>query len=238
VYRSGNGGGLWEKHEWKRGEENPFDSEGQLAFNNTIAFHPDNPKIAICGAQNLFLTRDGGIHWEQISDGKRGLPAGQRNPRYVHPDQHAIVFAPGNVVYTGNDGGVARGSFNKNWELESWRESSHGMSTIMFYAIDVSQANAGIYGGGSQDNGTLMAGVKDRGTGLRAPGDTKFTQVLKGDGGYVVCDPVEEELVFASTFETTTKYHTPGQPWADGLFSELWPDASPRVSAAEADVLG
>ena len=82
-----------------------------------------------------------------------------------------------------------------------------------------------------------MAGVKDRGTGLRAPA-TKFTQVLKGDGGYVVCDPVEEELVFASTFETTAKYHTPGQPWADGLFSELCRMPRPRVSAAEADVLG
>jgi photosystem II stability/assembly factor-like uncharacterized protein len=233
VFRSQNGGELWEKH---KGDD--FDAEGQLAFNNTIAIHPENPDIAICGAQNLFLTRDGGIRWESISDGKRGLTAEEPNPRYVHPDQHAIVFAPGNVVYSGNDGGVARGSFDKNWKLESWRESSHGMSTIMFYAIDVSPANAQIYGGGSQDNGTLLAGVKDRGAGLRQPGDLAFTQVLKGDGGYLVCDPTEEELVFASTFETTTKYHPPGQPWADGLLSELWPDASPKVSADEADVLG
>lgn len=256
VYRSFNGGDEWERY---TGPE--FKNERQLAFNNTIAIHPENHRIAMCGAQNLFLTDNEGRHWRQVSDPSRGFSATERNPSYVHADQHAIVFLGREevsaaetpkgggattpqtrtmeVVYTANDGGIARGEFDPEWTNGTWSSQSHGMGTIMFYAIDVSAANGRIYGGGSQDNGTLLAGVR-AGVGLRRAGEApqEFTQVVEGDGGYVVCDPDEEELVFASTFETRTSYHPPGRRWANGLFSDTWLDASPEMSEAERDVLG
>jgi hypothetical protein len=96
-----------------------------------------------------------------------------------------------------------------------------------------------LYGGGAQDNGTLLGGVNP-GVGLNRLRErpARFTQVLEGDGGYVVFDPQEEELVFASTFSTETRCHEAGRPWTQGLRVTKWRNASPRIEKAEKDVLG
>jgi photosystem II stability/assembly factor-like uncharacterized protein len=230
VFVSDTGGNSWIN---TAGSE--FDSQGQLAFNNTIAIHPDDPRIVVCGAQALFLTTDGGRHWQQISERTRAVTSTIMNSRYVHSDHHAIVMPGNDVIYSANDGGIA-----KSTDLgKTWSEASKGMSTVMFYAIDVSPANARIYGGGTQDNGTMMAGV-NAGFGLRRGRRDahEFTQVLEGDGGYLVCDADEEELVFASSFETETRCHEPGRRWASGLRMTKWRNASPRVPEAEKNVLG
>lgn len=236
IFKSEDGGDTWENT-----ADEKFDFQKQLAFNNTIAIHPQKPGIAICGAVDLFLTDDGGRHWRGISSGERAAErsASRKNPHYVHTDQHAI-FLPGNghSAFVANDGGIFRiADATRTLSGEAWQEACQGMNTIMFYAIDVSQANHRIHGGGTQDNGTLLAGVNP-GRGLRPPGDLRFTQVLQGDGGYLICDPDEPELAVASTFSTQTHFHLPGRRWANRLKTELWDDASPPVAPGEADVLG
>jgi photosystem II stability/assembly factor-like uncharacterized protein len=230
VFRSRNGGDSWTDVTGTGLEE-----QGQLAFNNTIAIDPKNPDIVVCGAQGIFLSTKGGFEWRSISNDHRAVTSTKKNTRYVHPDHHAIVMPGGSVIYSANDGGVA-----KSTDMgETWTDASHGMNTVMFYAVDVSPANANIYGGGAQDNGTLMAGVNS-GFGLLPEGrdQLSFVQVLEGDGGYLVFDQKQEELVFASSFETETRCHDPGRRWTRGLLSNTWRNASPEVPEAERDVLG
>jgi photosystem II stability/assembly factor-like uncharacterized protein len=61
----------------------------------------------------------------------------------------------------------------------------------MFYDIDVAQSDGRHYGGGAQDNGTL---VTNRG---RAD---LFHQVLDGDGGWIVYDPRNAAHYFGSFY--------------------------------------
>jgi photosystem II stability/assembly factor-like uncharacterized protein len=234
VFCSLTGGRTWENM-----AGSAFEHEKQLAFNNTIAIHPEEPRIVVCGAQHLFLTEDSGRKWRQISEDQPARSPSRRNSRYVHPDHHAIVLPGGSVIYSANDGGIARSpDLGKTWE-----SYSEGMNTVMFYAIDVSPVNPDLYGGGAQDSGTLLAGVNagvnspvaPRRGGKRA---AEFTRVLIGDGGYVVFDSKEEELVFASTFSTETRCHEPGRRWTQGLRVTKWRNASPAVAKAERDVLG
>ncbi|HUQ93564.1 MAG TPA: hypothetical protein VM120_17925 [Bryobacteraceae bacterium] len=203
--------------------------QGQLAFNNTIAIHPEKPEIVVCGAQDLFLTTDGGEFWFPISEPNRARSSTEVNKKYLHRDQHAILMPGGDVIISANDGGVARSLDLGN----SW-QTSRGMNTMMFYAIDVSPVNAEIYGGGAQDNGTLLAGVvAEPVNGSSQP----FTQVVEGDGGYVVFGQEQEGLVFASTFNTTTSRHLEQEPWTDGL-NPSWTPVSPPVPPEEKAVLG
>jgi photosystem II stability/assembly factor-like uncharacterized protein len=59
----------------------------------------------------------------------------------------------------------------------------------MFYDIDVAQTDTRIYGGGAQDNGTLVtqSGKVD-----------EFFELLGGDGGWMVVDPNEAGHIYAS----------------------------------------
>ena len=243
VYRSKDGGDTWEECPDPKGV---FRGQRQLGYNNTIAIHPDNPDIIVCGAVGLFLTEDGGETWRSISTTDPG-------PRNLHADQHAILMPGGKTIYVGNDGGVfkslnlgERSEFDEHGfrparpdrraEATQWQPANHGMNTILFYAIDVSAADqqARIFGGGTQDNGTLLAGVKE-GTGFRKKGDLAFTKVLPGDGGYVVFDPDDKETVFGSTFSTETHRHHPGKRWGLNKTAS-WERVDPPVPAAEKKV--
>jgi len=58
----------------------------------------------------------------------------------------------------------------------------------MFYDIDVAQTDPTFYGGGAQDNGTLVTttGVAD-----------EFRELAGGDGGWMVIDPTESGHLYA-----------------------------------------
>ena len=216
VFRTSNGGETWRN---VAGSE--FAKEGQLSYNNCIAIHPKDPYIVLCGAIDLHLTANGGRSWTAASTGQRGSPPAPFPPNFVHSDHHAVVITPDNILYSANDGGVARSAdFGK-----SWQSASEGMVTAMFYAFDVSQSDSNIYGGGTQDNGTLIAGVPDR-RGAPPPPPGHFTRVLPGDGGWIAFDPDHAEHVFGSTSDLIFNRHKRGEPWARGPQLANWPSAS------------
>lgn len=221
--------------EWKNTAGGEFADDGQLAFNSSIAIHPADPRTVVVGARYLYRSTDSGDNWRPIGDQHRALNSRLKNPRYVHADHHALVMPGGKLLYSANDGGIARST-----DLgDTWDSKCRGMNTVMFYAIDVSPKNEQLFGGGSQDNGTLLAGVR-AGFGMKRKGAeaASFTQVLEGDGGYVVCDPHHQELIFASDFSTGARCHEPGSRWARGLLRTKWRDASPNVSKEEKELLG
>src|SRR5204863_9179664 len=106
------------------------------------------------------------------------------------------------VILSGNDGGV---SITRNGG-RTWTERSRGMVSTMFYDLDVAPSDGRVFGGGTQDNGTLIAGVEDTEEG-------EFTAAIPGDGAWIVIDPADSENVFACATGFLIYHHRPGTPW-------------------------
>jgi len=180
VFRSRNGG-----TQWVDVTGNSFRRERQMSYGSTIAVHPTKPNHAICGGVDLHLTTNGGTSWTQVTrwDAQRGTN------RYAHADHHALVM-PGSMpgrVYDGNDGGV---DISDDGGL-NWTNRSNGLAVTMYYDMDVAQSDARVYGGGSQDNGTLVTTtgrVNDH------------FEILGGDGGWIAFDPTDAGHLFATYY--------------------------------------
>jgi len=203
VYRSRDRGESWENI-----SGNEFVNENQSRYNNTIAVHPSNPDVVVCGVTDVHVSRDGGGHWVRASQ----WDADPAAPVYAHADQHALVLPGGDLVYAAGDGGV----FASEDLGQSWTPRMGGMSTVMFYNIDVSPVNGRVMCGGTQDNGTLLSGLGHQ------PGE--WTRVLFGDGAWTAFHPREATHVYGSTSAIRIHRHTAGEHWAP----ETWLDKTPK----------
>jgi photosystem II stability/assembly factor-like uncharacterized protein len=180
VFRSDQHGDVWSDI---TGDQ--FGSEGQISYGNAIAVHPTDSQTVICGGVDLHLTRDGGKNWNQVTrwDADRG------DNNYAHADHHALLMpaaSPG-FIYSGNDGGVDLSADTGG----TWQNRSNGLAITMYYDIDVCQADPHNFGGGAQDNGTLvtMTGGRD-----------DHREILGGDGGWMVYDPQDASHLYASFY--------------------------------------
>ncbi len=216
VFRTGNNG-----EKWREVGGAHFAHESQLSYNNAIAVHPDIPDVVVVGATDLHLSTDGGKNWSEITTGKRGGPGEPFPPNFVHYDHHALLITTNGWIYSGNDGGISMSDDGG----KTWQDRSLGMITTMFYAADVAQSNVRVFGGGTQDQGTLIAGVPES-EGAPPPHNGMFTRVLGGDGGWIEFDPANEERVFASTSDLIISCHQPGDPWAFGKQLGGWKTVS------------
>jgi len=121
------------------------------------------------------------------------------------------VAAPGRV-YDPNDGGL---DVSEDGGI-TWSNRSKGLAVTMYYDMDVSQSDGRHFGGGAQDNGTLVTTDGRR--------DDHF-EVLGGDGGWMIYDPADELHFYAS-------YYNMGiWRWRDGRGR----DVSPPARKGEAD---
>jgi len=182
VFKSNNRGGKWTSI---GGDE--FVKEGQMSYGNTIVVHPTDPERVLCGGVDLHLTTDGGATWERATawDADRK----HRPKRYAHADHHALVMPaalPGRV-YDANDGGMDVSEDGG----KSWTNRSNGLAVTMFYDIDVAQTDGRYYGGGAQDNGSVVT-TRDKADG--------FEEVFDGDGGWLVFDPQDAMHFYASCY--------------------------------------
>jgi photosystem II stability/assembly factor-like uncharacterized protein len=85
--------------------------------------------------------------------------------------------APGRV-YDMNDGGMDVSEDGG----QTWSNRSNGLAATMFYDVDVAATDARQYGGGAQDNGTVVT------TGGQP---AQFFEKFGGDGGWMVYDPTD-----------------------------------------------
>ena len=203
VFRSANGGETWKDVSGRH-----FAQEGQMSYGNTIAVHPTNPNYVICGGVDLHCTKDGGDSWRRLT--RWELDRG--DPKYAHSDHHAVLMpaaVPG-LVYSGNDGGVDRSEDGG----AHWKNCSNDLAITMFYDLDVAPSNGDVFGGGAQDNGTII-------TKTGAP--TTFFQIYEGDGGWIVFDPEDPNHVFCSVYNLDIRrFH-----------GKVHKNVSPRASATE-----
>lgn len=206
IFKTTNGGDKWTDI---AGDH--FHREGQMSYGNTIAVHPTNPNHVICGGVDLHLTIDGGQHWRRATIWNERI--GAKN--YAHADHHCLLMPaskPG-LIYDMNDGGVDV-SEDGGW---TWTNRSHGLGVTMFYDVDVAPANGRMFGGGTQDNGTVITfdGQPDG-----------FREITGGDGGWMVFDPSDKNHYY------TTSQHM----WIYRFrqdFDEYSQDVSPDVSSSE-----
>lgn len=180
VFRSPNGGNTW-----KRISGNHFEKEGQISYNNTIVVHPKDPNYVICGGVDLHLTENAGKSWRHVThwDLERG------DPKYAHSDHHALLMPPKvpGLVYDANDGGLDVSEDDGH----HWKNRSNGLAVTMFYDLDVAPGNGLVYGGGAQDNGTVIT---------KTGSASSFFQIYEGDGGWIVFDPLDAGHVYCSVY--------------------------------------
>jgi photosystem II stability/assembly factor-like uncharacterized protein len=208
VFRSANRGTTWTNVAGHH-----FDSEGQMSYGSAIAVHPTDPNVVICGGVDLHLTKNRGATWRRASrwDADRGTAT------YAHADHHALVMpasTPGRI-YSANDGGVDRSDDGG----ATWSNRSAGLVVTMFYDIDCAQTTGTLFGGGAQDNGTVIT------TGGQAD---KFFELLGGDGGWMIVDPKDANHIFA-TYQYGGMYRVRGNsfvkvspPFKDEDMNGVW----------------
>lgn len=127
-------------------------------YNAVLEVDPNDPNTVVIGGIGVYSSSDGGANFEWLS---------QRSAPFVHPDVHAVAFEPTtsfgskHMLYVGTDGGVfvSDDMTKPNW---AWYERSHGMQTAEFYRISAQSGVASVFGGGLQDNGTMItAGARN-----------------------------------------------------------------------------
>jgi hypothetical protein len=178
LVRSLDGGMTW-------GGINPPGAwlQSQGWYDNAIWVDPTDPNTLIVGGIDLWLTRDAGSTWRQISQWWRA-------PLSAHADHHAIVEMPGfdgvsnKAVVFGNDGGVY--STNDVYAVGNdanaqagWICNNNNLGITQFYGA-AGNVTTGVIVGGTQDVGTLRYRPGD--------GPQALTRVFGGDGGFNAAD--------------------------------------------------
>jgi PKD repeat protein len=154
VYKSIDSGATWVSLPL------PTDSDPQIGPDYTrmqawydlpVECDPNNANVVYVGGIDLFKTTTGGAGWQQISHWY-GLAPHQ----YVHADQHAIVFRPGNsnIIYFGNDGGIWR-SNDGTATIPTIKGKNSGYDVTQYYGCDIHPgASVTHFLAGAQDNGS------------------------------------------------------------------------------------
>ncbi len=227
VFRSTNGGeiGSWEKvsspaaklntvlftnpiwafqSDCRAGGVNQFFSQGW--FDNVIAVDPLNENTVWVGGIDLFRSDDGGVNWGMASFWNEA----KANPnRYVHADQHAIVFHPqfngstNQIMFVGNDGGIFR-TENARAQTATGNKApcSPLISKVIWASLNNGYAVTQFYNGAAfPDGARYLAGAQDNGVviGADVDGPNAWRELLSGDGGYVAVDPNNTGILYAST---------------------------------------
>ncbi len=175
---------------------------GQMQYGEIFTAHPPSNGRAVIRSENA------GVNFtDMTNDTQTPYPFG------MHPDQHAIVFSPGNpeIAFVGSDGGVVRTSgtyANRSSDCDNrglsatnlanckrWLSAiptriyslNDGLRTLQFQSLSVNPKNPlNDIMGGTQDNGTWAYSSKN--------GKSSWFESVGGDGGNSGIDPVNPNI--------------------------------------------
>ena len=151
--------------------------------------------IVYASGVNVARSGDGGTTWTLVTDAYGGT----KPP--THPDQHGLVFDPANsnTIYIANDGGVFQGQYTSGATPVTWTKVSTGLVVTQFYDLHSSTASRSMFGGGTQDNGSLIS-----------TGGQSWRHVYGGDGGYVAFHPSDPYTVYVQSQNANIRRSTDG----------------------------
>ncbi|MBC8047399.1 MAG: T9SS type A sorting domain-containing protein [Fimbriimonadaceae bacterium] len=160
----------------------------QAWYDMSLAVDPNNENVVVAGGLNIWRTQDGGINWQQLTAGRLDSLL----VRYMHVDQHDIIFQNSDTVYFTNDGGIYKcDNFTADFPVIYPVNYNYNVTQFYATAIHPDEDNPGLLGG-TQDNGSLLAlnfGVSD------------FKAVSGADGAFCAFNSAD-----GNKFYTTTQY--------------------------------
>lgn len=158
-------------------------TRGQAWYDQALAVSPLDSNSLLIGGIDLFRSRDGGDTWTQISKWSNNASLNTLNCSYVHADQHAIVYKPGDssAVLFGTDGGVFYTPAITNAATQSVIAGrNNDYNVTQFYAGAIHPGvGTNFYLAGAQDNGTQRFNAADM---------NSTTEVTGGDGAFCFID--------------------------------------------------
>ena len=186
LFRSVNGGDSWTSVlNQYTSTIDPFGDNKQGYYDNVIAIYPNDPNRIIFGGVDLWEWTPGNA-FEQVS-----FWIESAGSKFVHADQHAIVFHPdfmeNNKIYYGNDGGIFLGN-----KTTSFKAINKNYNVTHFYAMDCGPKGDVL--AGSQDNGTPYIN-------LAMPVDIQSSiEMSGGDGGYSAVSELYPGALFSTLY--------------------------------------
>jgi hypothetical protein len=184
----------------------------QAWYDLSLAVDPNDENTVVAGGLNVWRSKDGGLHWQQLTSGRLDSLL----VRYMHVDQHEIVFQNSDTVYFTNDGGIYK-SENFTSSNPSIYAVNNNYNVTQFYAsaIHPDPANPGIIGG-TQDNGSLLA--------LNF-GLTEFKTVSGQDGAFCAYNPTDGDKFFTTTqYRRVFRYNNAGFELPDTITNAFLTD--------------
>lgn len=160
---------------------------GQIGYNSYLFADPRDAATLYLGSRDIFKSTDGGDSWTNMTrnfyDSGQGFtyaPGGSK----THTDQHALAFSPANPdeFYAGNDGGVSKTTDNG----ATFHSLNASLTLSQFIGISLHPTDPTISYGGTQDNGSQQ----------RLGDSQSWREVVSGDGGHTVIDPLDPSVVF------------------------------------------
>ncbi len=230
-------------------------TENQGWYDNIIAVDPADEDTVWVGGVDLFRSDDGGVsfgaasYWYLADADLDAADEGFRD-RYMHADQHAIVFNPdydgvdNTTMYVTNDGGIYRtnnanapvvqtgciefgGTEGTSIIPESisdveWESLNNGYAVTQFYHGDTAAGTRDIVVGGAQDNGVIRTFHRDC--------TESWHEILSGDGGFVAIDPDDNNTIYMENQDFGSVYRVrydeaTGIESVDNINSTLGPDS-------------
>jgi hypothetical protein len=230
IYKTSNGGQTWVALN-ETGITNCGDVEGcgteQGFFNLVLSAvpQPNGATDLYAGAVNLFKCSITSSNPTCTTNPFLNLthvygcsPIGSM--AHVHPDQHAIEFAPGNprIVYFGNDGGIYR-------SLNAASISSGTCGTPnSFDNLNANMGSMTQFVWLSEDPGNeqvLLGGTQDNGSPARTTAIPAWPEVNLGDGGYNAINPSSPNEWFTAHTDISIERCTLGTNCTPATFTPV-----------------
>jgi photosystem II stability/assembly factor-like uncharacterized protein len=208
IRKTVDGGKTWDTCKLPRSAEvstNPKNdfTNGQAEYDQVLKVDPNNPRVVIVGGVDLYMTKDAGNTWKQISRWSENPNMDWLKCSIVHADQHAIVYKQGSsdTVIFGTDGGVFYSEnilkADSNAVIDA-RNKNYNVTQFYTVAIHPT-AGKDYYLAGSQDNGTQRFAL---------PAFDKTTEAYGGDGGYTFINQLNPRYQIVSYIQNVYGIHT------------------------------
>lgn len=184
IYRTDDRGATWQATGLPG---NDFElAASQAWYDLIIEVDPNDANTVVAGGLHLWKSTDGATTWQQLSTGRLDSSL----IRYVHVDQHAILFRNSDEVYFGNDGGIYK-STNFTSDNPVIYSRNDGYNITQYYAASLSsEAGSPFLVGGTQDNGSQAA---------YNPGISAFKPVSGADGAFCAVNTENPNLFYTTT---------------------------------------